>query len=92
MGARNKSKGGDTAKILPTDVSLNRIAKILGLLAVKDIKNQGEQISLLAACGFSVGELAEMLGTSTNTVSVSLSQQRTKQKRGRRRENSRAKY
>lgn len=92
MAARNKSKRTEGPKTLPADVCLNRISKVLALFAVRDIKNQGEQISLLGASGFSVPEIAEMLETTTNTVSVRLSQQKSKLKGRKRRGNSRGSY
>ncbi len=61
---------------------LKRIANLLALLSVKD-EPQVEQIAVLGSAGFSVAEIAELLGTTRNTVSVTLSQRKTK-KRARR--------
>lgn len=55
--------------------SLDRIAKLLALAAVNE-KSQSEQIRLLAAASFSTGEIASLLGTTSNTVSVTLSKQK----------------
>lgn len=55
---------------------LERIAKLLSMLAVKGQK-QAEQIATLNAVGYSSAEIAERLGTTRNTVSVTLSQQKS---------------
>ena len=53
----------------------SRLVKLLGLLLVSE-RQQNEQIGLLGRAGFKSAEIAEMLGTTRNTVSVELSNQR----------------
>lgn len=50
---------------------LKRITKILCSIATKDMI-QKEQIDLLSKLGFQPKEIAELLGTSSGTVSVAL--------------------
>ena len=54
--------------------SLNRIAKILAGLLLKDIEDGDQKLKVkrLNQCGFSNAEIAEMLGTTANTVKVTV--------------------
>ena len=54
--------------------SLDRIAKILAGLLLKDIEDgeQKQKIKRLKQCGFENAEIAEMLGTTANTVKVAV--------------------
>jgi hypothetical protein len=62
---------------LPVEV---RIARLLGLLLIRDVKEKGEQVLLLKAAGFEVSEIADMLGISANHVSVVAYASRRKKK------------
>lgn len=62
---------------MPTDEliePLNRIAKILAGLLLKDIEDgdQKQKIKRLKQCGFDNTEIASMLNTTPNTVGVAL--------------------
>jgi len=46
-----------------------KIARLLGILATKDLDRTG-QVTLLRGVGFGVDEIAEMLGISANNVRV----------------------
>ncbi len=50
---------------------LNSIKKLL-VVNIIDGKNQKDQISILSFAGFQPKEIAELLGTTSNTVSVML--------------------
>lgn len=50
---------------------LDQILRVLGAIATKDLK-QRDQISLLSKVGLPPREIAELLGTSANTVRVEL--------------------
>lgn len=54
--------------------SLDRIARILAGLLLKDIEDghQTQNIRRLKQCGFDNTEIAKMLGTSPNSVNVSV--------------------
>ena len=60
----------------------SRLINLLALLLVKGLP-QGEQIALLDRAGLRPSEIAEMLGTTANTVSVELSNRRKNKKLGR---------
>jgi hypothetical protein len=47
-----------------------KIAHLLGLLLVKDIKKKTDQVPLLRRVGFEVSEVADMLGMTENHVKV----------------------
>ncbi len=69
----------------PTDatIHLQRISRLLALLATKEMK-QIDQVAYLNGVGFNSAEIAEMLQTSQNTIDVTLSRLRTaKKKRSR---------
>lgn len=58
---------------------LNRITKLLVIIATKDQK-QREQIEILSRTGFQPKDIADLLGTTPNNVSVTLSDIRKKKK------------
>ena len=64
---------------------LQRIARLLGVLATREAKTQKDGIALLSQMGFSAMEIAAILNTTPNTVNVALHQirraPRTKTKR-----------
>lgn len=66
--------------------SLDRIAKILAGLLLRDIEEaeQTKKIRRLKGCGFSNTEIAEILQTTPNTVGVALHSLRRKKTRGQR--------
>ena len=72
------SKDGDTHNELLEE--LKRITKILVLIAAEG-KTQKEQIAILDRVGFAPKDIAELLGTTRNTVSVALVDIRKKSKR-----------
>ena len=51
-----------------------KIARMLGILAIQSVKNQSERVQMLRAGGFMHSEIADMLGISENGVSVYLYQ------------------
>lgn len=65
--------------------SLDRIAKILAGILLRDIEDgeQKQKIKRLSQCGFNNVEIADMLGTTQNTVAVALHSLRKSRKRKR---------
>ena len=61
---------------------LRRIGRLLTLLVTKDL-SQKDKIALLSTAGLQPKEIAELIGTTPNTVSVTLAQIR-KDQAGRR--------
>ncbi len=63
--------------------SLDRIAKILAGLLLKDIEeaDQIRKIMRLKRCGFQNTEIADMLRTTANTVAVQLHEAKSRNKR-----------
>jgi hypothetical protein len=59
---------------------LARLDNLIRLLCIHVVKGlaQKDQITLLARAGFPPRAIAELLGTTANTVSVTLSEQRRK--------------
>jgi DNA-binding NarL/FixJ family response regulator len=53
-------------------LSLDRIAKILAGLLLRDVEDAEQKVKIkrLKQCGFDNTEIAAMLGTTTNTVGV----------------------
>ena len=58
---------------------LDMLIRVTALAMVAD-KKQQDQIMALTSAGFQPKEIAEMLGTTRNTVSVTLSTMRRKKK------------
>ena len=54
--------------------ALDRIGKILAGLLLKDIEDGDQKLRIkrLKQCGFENAEIAEMLGTTANTVKVTV--------------------
>jgi DNA-binding CsgD family transcriptional regulator len=61
---------------------LRKIGRLLTLLATKDL-SQKDKIALLSTAGLQPKEIADLIGTTPNTVSVTLVQIR-KEQAGRR--------
>ncbi len=59
---------------------LDSILKLMVLIMAEG-KNQSEQMQLLSAAGFQPKEIAETLGTTSNTVRVTLSSLRKQKTR-----------
>jgi hypothetical protein len=57
-----------------TEISakLDRVAKLLAISLVKDLKTQKEQTAFLSDAGFQPKDIANILSTSSGTVRVAL--------------------
>jgi DNA-directed RNA polymerase specialized sigma24 family protein len=64
---RRKPAAEAASRRVPAD---EKIARLLGMLLVKDIKKKTDQVPTLRSVGFTVGEVAEMLGMTENHVKV----------------------
>ena len=60
----------------------DKIARLLGLLAVKDKTDSADKVILLQGAGFVTAEIASMLGITENNVDVINFRRRNKKKRG----------
>lgn len=60
--------------------AIGRIGKVLGALYASHLgdMDQGLKATRLSRCGFSNTEIADLLGTSANTISVALHKNRRK--------------
>jgi DNA-directed RNA polymerase specialized sigma24 family protein len=70
-----KASADEGAKSTADNSALDRIAKLLALLATKG-ETQREQIVTLSRVGFSNAELAQILGTTSEVVASTLYQSR----------------
>lgn len=68
--------------IISLNAKLDTIIKLMVLLKTED-KNQSEMIWLLSSAGVQPKDIAEMLGTTSNTVRVALSVLRKQKKKGK---------
>jgi DNA-directed RNA polymerase specialized sigma24 family protein len=75
----NKTNAGDES--LP---SAEKIARLLGLQAIKEIENKNDKVIFLRTVGFNVSEIAQILGIVENHVSVAIYQNRKKKTKKRR--------
>ena len=55
-------------------VEVGRIAKLFALNLLKDTKDEGLKVNRLSAVGFSVPEIAALLGKTETNVRVQISQ------------------
>jgi DNA-directed RNA polymerase specialized sigma24 family protein len=76
--AKRTSANGELQVSVRPDL-LQRIVNLAALLVVRG-ESQTNQILMLAGAGFSSSEIANLLGTTTNTVSVTLYQARSNRK------------
>ncbi len=65
--ARQRNPTGKQAEPVSAE---EKIARLLGLLVVKDIEQKTEQVTVLRAAGFDVSEVAAMLSMTENHVKV----------------------
>ena len=79
------SKIDDKAQLAALDLpaALMRLTRIVALAAVKG-ESQKDKILTLTAAGFTASEIAELLGTTANTMSVTVYQSKRKQPTQRR--------
>jgi DNA-directed RNA polymerase specialized sigma24 family protein len=77
-----KGKGGKPGTMEPLSAH-DKIARLLGLLAVKDKPEPAEQVVLLQGAGFQQAEIASMLGITENNISVINYRLRNQKKRGK---------
>lgn len=79
MPARKRSKSATEPTVVPDlAVSLDRISKMMAMSLVKTEEGQAEKIRMLASYGFSHGDIAQLLGITTNGVAVALYRTRAK--------------
>jgi DNA-directed RNA polymerase specialized sigma24 family protein len=76
---RKRRSGVEDAKTSGIPAA-DKIARLLGMLLVKDIKKRTDQVPLLRAAGFAVSEVADMLGISATHVKVAHHHGRKKRK------------
>lgn len=64
-------------------IAMERISRILGALYASQMGDleQGLKAERLSRCGFSNTEIADLLGTSPNTINVALHKARRKRKK-----------
>jgi DNA-directed RNA polymerase specialized sigma24 family protein len=67
-----KPKSDEAFVAPPERISLDRIARLLAILATKGVEIQAEQLVTLNRVGFSNAELAQLLGTTAGNVKQSL--------------------
>lgn len=85
--SKNKEKGAGRTAAYDGVVSLDRVTRLLEMLVRLDIarmkgdRSQKEMIVLLGSIGCAPSEIAEILGTTGNTVRVSLHKAKKKTKR-----------
>jgi hypothetical protein len=64
------------------DASINKVANLLALIAIKDEDEPGK-VRALDAAGFNPSEIAALLGKTPNSISVALYKMRNGERRRR---------
>lgn len=77
-----RRKGGKSTTTEPVSAH-DKIARMLGIIAVKDKAEPTDQVVLLQGAGFEQAEIASMLGITENNISVINYRLRNKGKRGK---------
>jgi DNA-directed RNA polymerase specialized sigma24 family protein len=77
-----KGKGGKTKTAQPVSAQ-DKIARMLGIIAVRDKTEPADQVVLLQGAGFETAEIASMLGITENNIGVINFRLRNKKKRGK---------
>jgi hypothetical protein len=80
MAVKRKPTEVPETPLRQADVELGRIARLLGLIATKDL-SLIEQVGRLRALGFANVEIADILGITSNHVGVALHDYKSKSKR-----------
>lgn len=70
MRKRKSKKSKETKSQLSRVSADEKIARLLGLLLVRDVKMKTDKVPLLRSAGFEVSEVANMLGITENHVKV----------------------
>lgn len=70
MRARRKKIATKENARLAGHSAEEKIARVLGLLLIKDVQKKTNQVPLLRSAGFDVAEIADMLGMTENHVMV----------------------
>lgn len=78
--SRTKRAAANSSQAEPKTSSEEKIARLLALMFVKDIKKKTDQVPVLRSVGFQISEVAEMLGMTENHVRVADHHGRKKQK------------
>jgi DNA-directed RNA polymerase specialized sigma24 family protein len=77
-----KRKGGRSTTTEPVSAH-DKIARMLGIIAVRDKTEPTDQVLLLQGAGFEPAEIASMLGVTVHNINV-MNYRRRKQKAGKR--------
>jgi DNA-directed RNA polymerase specialized sigma24 family protein len=78
-----KRKGGKSTTTAVAVSALDKIARMLGIIAVKDKTEPTDQVFLLQGAGFEPAEIASMLGVTVHNINV-MNYRRRMQKAGSR--------
>lgn len=80
--ARRRAADDDALNGPPTEGTLRRIANLLAVIAIKGEDDTGK-IKTLNAAGYSIADIASMLGKKSNDISVALYRLRKRPRRRR---------
>lgn len=65
-----KRKRAEFAAVTESLTAHDKIARLLGIIAVKDKMESVDQVILLQGAGFETAEIASMLGITENNINV----------------------
>ncbi|MGA8429802.1 MAG: hypothetical protein WB729_08280 [Candidatus Sulfotelmatobacter sp.] len=80
-----KGKSGNSSAAIETLTAEDKIARILGILAVKDVADSADKVVMLQGAGFGSGEISSMLDITRNAIDLInfKRRQRSKKKSGK---------
>lgn len=65
-----KGKGGNSSAAIETLTAHDKIARLLGILAVKDVSDSADKVVMLQGAGFGSAEISSMLDITRNTIDL----------------------
>jgi hypothetical protein len=78
----NERRGNSSAATEPLSAH-DKIARLLGILAVKDRTDSGDKVVMLQGAGFGSAEISSMLGITRNAIDLINFRLRAKKKTGK---------
>lgn len=65
-----KGKSGNSSAAIETLSAEDKIARILGILAVKDVPDSADKVVMLQGAGFGSPEISSMLDITRNAIDL----------------------
>ena len=79
-----KAKGGNSSAATETLSAHDKIARLLGIIAVKNVSDSADKVVMLQGAGFGSAEISSMLDITRNAIDlINFKRRRAKKKSGK---------